>query len=108
MRERTPRRGWASLTLALLLFMPGVARAEVTGTPFGQGPAQRGAGVAAVPQGFDDRPVITGLNQPVAVRFAADGTVFVAEKRGVVKRYSNLEDVTPETVVDVQAATHNY
>jgi glucose/arabinose dehydrogenase len=45
---------------------------------------------------------------PVAVRFAGDGTVFVAEKRGTVQRFANLDDVTPEQVVDVRTATHDF
>ena len=45
---------------------------------------------------------------PVAVRFAPDGTVFVAEKRGTVQRFAELGDPTPELVVDVRAATHDF
>src|SRR5437016_12413018 len=37
---------------------------------------------AAVPAGFTDTIVISGLNGPTAVRFAADGRIFVAEKNG--------------------------
>jgi len=37
---------------------------------------------------------------PVAGRFAADGTVFVAEKRGTVQRYDSVTDSTPQLVVD--------
>ena len=50
----------------------------------------------------------SGLTQPVAVRFASDGAVFVAEKRGIVKRFSALGDTTPDTVADVRAAVHDY
>jgi glucose/arabinose dehydrogenase len=88
--------------------LPGTAAAAVTDTPFGQTPEQRVAALAAGLPGFDDRVALSGFTQPVAVRFAADGTVFVAEKRGIVKRFSDLADVTPETVVDVRAATHDY
>ncbi len=106
MRERIPRLG-----LLLMLLMTGLtapAAAAVTDTPFGQSPEQRVAALAAGLPGFDDRVALSGLTQPVAVRFAADGTVFVAEKRGIVKRYSSLDDVTPDTVVDVTGPTHNY
>jgi glucose/arabinose dehydrogenase len=96
------------MALALLLLLPGTASAAVTDTPFGQTPEQRVAALAAGLPGFDDRVALSGFTQPVAVRFAADGTVFVAEKRGIVKRFSDLADVMPETVVDVRAPTHDY
>ena len=47
-------------------------------------------------------------DEPGGGALRADGTVFVAEKRGVVKRYSGLGDPTPETVADVRAAVHDY
>jgi hypothetical protein len=37
---------------------------------------------AAVPPGFDETVVWSGLSNPTAVRFAADGRVFVAEQPG--------------------------
>jgi len=37
---------------------------------------------AAVPAGFTDTVMISGLTNPTAVRFAADGRIFVAQKNG--------------------------
>ena len=37
---------------------------------------------AALPAGFREQVVFSGLNQPTNVEFAADGRVFVAEKAG--------------------------
>jgi len=39
---------------------------------------------AAVPAGFADTIVISGLTNPTAVRFAADGRIFVAQKNGKI------------------------
>ena len=63
---------------------PRAGQIPVTDTPFGQSPAQRIAALAAGLPGFEDRVALSGLTQPVAVRFAADGTVFVGEKAGLV------------------------
>ena len=41
--------------------------------------------------------VLHGLTQPVAVRFASDGRVFVAEKDGVIKVFSSLTASTCAT-----------
>lgn len=43
------------------------------------------AAKAAYPTGFEVRPMIEGLSQPVAVDWAAGGRAFVAEKPGVLK-----------------------
>ena len=47
------------------------------------------AATAAVPPGFEVTPVVEGLETPVAFDFAPDGTMFIAEKRGVVRVYRN-------------------
>lgn len=73
------------------------------------------AGVAAAceptpsPGGlFVDQVVISGLDQPTAVRFAADGRVFVAEKRGVVKVFDSLGDTTPTVFADLRTDVYNF
>jgi glucose/arabinose dehydrogenase len=58
--------------------------------------------------GFTDEVVLQGLNQPTAVEFAADGRVFVAEKRGVVKVFDGLEDTTPTTFADLRTNVLNH
>src|SRR5215211_1789584 len=63
---------------------------------------------AAVPAGFTDTAVITGLTAPTAVSFAADGRVFIAEKSGLIKTYDSLADTTPTTVADLRPAVHNF
>ena len=45
--------------------------------------ASRALGVV-LPANFQESVVLNGLTQPTAVRFAADGRVFVAEKSGLI------------------------
>src|SRR5215213_2165368 len=63
---------------------------------------------AAVPSGFVEVTAFSGLTDPTAVRFAPDGRIFVAEKRGVVKAFDGLSDTTPTVVVDLRTEVHNF
>ena len=58
--------------------------------------------------GFSLTEVFSGLNAPVATRFAPDGRIFVAEKRGVVKVFSNLSDPTPDLLTDLSSAVYDW
>ncbi|MGH3924981.1 MAG: hypothetical protein ACRDTT_19320, partial [Pseudonocardiaceae bacterium] len=75
LRARTTRGaiGAAALSMmtAALVFSP---------TPAAQG---------ALPPGFQESIAFSGLNQPTVVRFAPDGRVFVAEKRGMDKVFDS-------------------
>ncbi|HEV7884616.1 MAG TPA: PQQ-dependent sugar dehydrogenase [Solirubrobacteraceae bacterium] len=66
------------------------------------------AGAATLPSNFQERTVFSGLTNPTAVRFAADGRVFVAEKSGLVKVFSDLDDTTPTTFADLRTEVHNF
>src|SRR5688572_30409835 len=66
------------------------------------------ARAATLPPGFQESIVFSGLTQPTAVRFAADGRVFVAEKRGVIKVFDSLTDPTPDTFADLNVNVHNF
>src|ERR687886_502441 len=70
------------------------------------GPAAPAA--AAVPAGFAEVTAFSGLVQPTNVRFAPDGRVFVAEKRGVVKVFDSLDDPTATVVADLRTEVHNF
>ncbi|MFB4319860.1 PQQ-dependent sugar dehydrogenase [Actinomadura sp. 21ATH] len=63
---------------------------------------------AALPPGFSEQVVITGLANPSNVEFAADGRVFVAEKSGIIKVFDSLGDTTPAVYADLRANVHNY
>jgi PKD repeat protein/glucose/arabinose dehydrogenase len=80
-----------SMMTAALVFSP---------TPVAQG--------AALPQGFQESVAFSGLTQPTVVRFAADGKVFVAEKRGVIKVFDSLTDPTPNVFADLNVNVYNF
>ena len=80
------------LTAALAcLLAPGVAAAEPT-----------------LPPGFQESVAITGLVQPMVVRFSPDGRVFVAEKSGLIKVFDGLGDPTPSTYADLRTQVYDY
>jgi hypothetical protein len=43
---------------------------------------------------------VSGLVQPTGVEFAPNGRVFVAERRGVIKVFDNLDDASSTQVAD--------
>jgi len=57
---------------------------------------------------FSEQTVFSGLISPTNIEFAADGRVFVAEKRGVIKVFDSLTDTTPDTFADLRTEVHNY
>jgi len=62
---------------------------------------------AVLPAGFREQIVLSGLNQPMNVEFAADGRVFVAEKAGRIKVFDSIADPTPTLFADLSANVHN-
>jgi hypothetical protein len=52
------------------------------------------ARAAALPSGFQESVIFSGLTNPTAVRFASDGRIFVAEKSGLIKVYDGLSDTS--------------
>jgi glucose/arabinose dehydrogenase len=69
------------------------------------GPALAHGGV--LPSGFRDSVVLSGLQDPMAVSFAPDGRVFVAEKPGRVLVYEDLEDDVPEVFADLRTEAYD-
>jgi glucose/arabinose dehydrogenase/PKD repeat protein len=78
-----------------------------------------GAGSAApaqatVPSGFQETVAFggaanpTALTNPTALRFAADGRVFVAQKNGQIKVFDSLSDTTPTLFADLGAQVHDF
>jgi glucose/arabinose dehydrogenase len=63
---------------------------------------------AAVPPGFSEVTALTGLVQPTALRFAPDGRIFVAEKRGTIEMFRSLADTAPVRVADLRSEVYNY
>jgi hypothetical protein len=92
------RRRAPSFLLSLLLVLAsGIVAAAIPS------PAQ----AATLPPGFQEEIVFSGLTNPTAVRFAADGRVFVAEKRGVIKVFDSLTDTTADVFADLNVNVHN-
>jgi hypothetical protein len=61
-----------------------------------------------LPAGFQEDVVFSGLTQPTAVSFAKDGRIFVAEKSGLIKMYTSLEDTSPDIVADLRTEVQDY
>jgi glucose/arabinose dehydrogenase/PKD repeat protein len=58
--------------------------------------------------GFQDQLVVSGLEQPTAVRFASDGRIFIAEKSGLLKVFDPSRDSQPSVLADLRTQVHNY
>ena len=69
---------------------------------------QKLASASTLTNQFVDRAVLTGLDTPVALRFAPDGRVFVAEKRGVIKSFANANSNVATQVADLRTEVYNY
>ncbi len=116
----TVRRAAAVLISAALL--TGLAPAPTTAvdpTPgtVADGPRLDRAGAGLSPEmtptafsvpNFQETVVFSGLTQPMAVDFAADGRVFVAEKSGLIKVFANLSSPTPTIWADIRTNVHDY
>ncbi len=66
------------------------------------------AGAVSLPAGFQETVVQEGLSEPTAFRFAPDGRIFVAEKRGIVKVLHGFGDAHPAVFADLRTSVHNY
>ncbi len=74
----------------------------------GTGASETGAAETALPAGFQETTVFSGLTTPMAIEFAADGRVFVAEKGGRIKVFDGLSDSSPDVFADLSANVHNF
>ena len=66
------------------------------------------AALSAPPSGFQETAAFSGLVAPTSIRFAPDGRVFVAEKRGRVLEYDSLADPTPTLFADLRTKVHDF
>ena len=67
-----------------------------------------GSAAGALPMGFQETTVFSGLTNPTAIEFAPDGRVFVAEKSGRIKVFDNLSDSSPDVFADLSGNVHNF
>ncbi len=89
--HRIARRTAKYLTLVVAAVAPGATAAAGT-----------------VPTGFQETTAFSELSMPTVVRFAPDGRIFVAEKRGVVKVFDGFEDPTASVFADLRTEVYNH
>ncbi|MEV5572713.1 PQQ-dependent sugar dehydrogenase [Spirillospora sp. NPDC052269] len=94
--------GWTRRPVALLVAVV-LGAALLTGASL----PRAGAARAALPGGFRQQTVLSGLTNPTAVRFSPDGRVFVAEKSGIVKMFQSLTDTNPVVYADLRQQVFN-
>jgi glucose/arabinose dehydrogenase len=70
--------------------------------------APAAARAVALPAGFQESVVWSGLTYPTNIEFAPDGRVFVAEKSGVIKVFDSPTDPTPTVFADLSANVHDF
>jgi uncharacterized repeat protein (TIGR01451 family) len=82
---------------------------SVSATPY-YATAAPGSTISAtvLPSNFQDTVALTGVYLPTAVRFAPDGRVFVAEKRGIIHVFSSLSATAPTIFADLSAEVDDY
>ncbi|HEX3173613.1 MAG TPA: PQQ-dependent sugar dehydrogenase [Solirubrobacterales bacterium] len=66
------------------------------------------AGASTLPDGFQESVVFSGLSNPTAVRFSADGRIFVAQKNGIVKVFDDVEDPTATIFANLSEEVYNF
>ena len=103
-REGERAEEWGNFLSAVSL-----RRATILLAVLACGLAVAGGGRAAtLPAGFAETTVWSGLTNPTAVRFAADGRIFVAEKSGRINVFDGLTDTTPTLFADLSTNVYNY
>jgi glucose/arabinose dehydrogenase len=60
-----------------------------------------------LPPGFQDDPVLEGLQEPTNLRFAPDGRIFVAEKPGRILVFDGFDDPTPAVFADLRTQVYD-
>jgi glucose/arabinose dehydrogenase len=101
------RLGFAVVVALLLSAVPAQAAQRATVFESSLAPP-RALALAAPPPGFTESVAISGLTAPTAVRFAPDGRVFVAEKRGRILMYDSISDPSPTVWADFNANVHDF
>src|SRR5687768_2756901 len=66
------------------------------------------AGAVTLPAGFEQTTALPGLGKPQDVAIAPNGRVFVAEKTGFIRTFSNVDDTTPTLFADLRTQVHNF
>jgi glucose/arabinose dehydrogenase len=61
-----------------------------------------------LPAGFTETTAFSGLTNPTALRFAADGRVFVAERGGLIKVFDGIGDTSATVFADLRTKVHAF
>ncbi len=93
-----PRRFVAGATALVLL-----AAAVLVGLVEGAQNAR-----AALPSGFSDTVVLSGLTNPTQLEFASDGSILVAQKNGKIFSFKSFADTNPTLVADLSSEVDDY
>ena len=94
-RQRSAHRIASALALLALISMAFVSASRSEAT--------------ILPNGFTETTFFSGLlTQPTALRFASDGRIFVAEKGGVIRVFTGLNDTHPTVFADLRTNVHNF
>ena len=96
--------------LALMLLLGALALpGRAAAAPFiTEAPAPATLAALAAPSGFVDSEVWGGITDPTAIRFAADGRVFVAQKSGLIQVFDSVNDPTPTQYADLRTKVHDF
>src|SRR5687767_2339491 len=98
----------APITLALLASVAMACQVPGDTGPDRQGSLESHASAVIQPSGFTDSVVFSGRSNPVAVRFAPNGRVFVVENAGRIWTYDNISDTTATLVLDYSARINTF
>lgn len=98
MRVFSSRYAWIVVAVGVLLLMVWLQRRVFAAAPT--------APTATLPPGFVEEVVVSGMNVPIGFDWAADGRIFFAEKRGVVRVFQNGA-LLPTPFIDIQSEVNN-
>jgi glucose/arabinose dehydrogenase len=85
-----------------------LAAAAVLAALTGAGAPRVAEAQPVFPANFGQVTPFTGLVNPTVIRFASDGRVFIAEKSGRIRVFSNLTDTTPDNINLLIDNVNNY
>ena len=100
------RAGFVSFLILFILIacFIGAAKGKLAATAMGES-----AAAAALPTGFQESIVFSGLTNPTTINFASDGRVFVSEKSGIIKVFDSLSDTDgPSVYADLRSEVYNF
>jgi glucose/arabinose dehydrogenase/PKD repeat protein len=95
-----------SRALLVVVALSLVFASSASAAPFGAPVAPRLS--AALPGGFTESTVWSGLGNPTVLRFAGDGRAFVATKAGRIYEFDGVDDPTPTLFADLSAEVQDF